>query len=454
MEIKLKQSEGCKKTFEVSAPWAEVEPRFAAVARTIRGQARVPGFRPGHVPESVLRSRFRKEIREEVLEQFLKDAAQTMVKDHGLKPVVEPYAAAIQLEEGEPFTCELAAEEAPEVPEADSKGVTIEIPKLAVQDEQVERALEGLRQRAAVMKPVEGPAQEGDYAVTTLQRKGQSKGMERFFAALPQSDHPAEKALMGRRPGDVVEVTVTEAAPGDDHEGHDHDDHDHESHGHDHSGHDHGHEGAERQHLAPGDYVITVNKVMRREVPDLNDDMAKDLGAENLASLRTKVRQDIEARLSADLGAMKEEKLLEALLAKTPFPVPPTLVERQLGHDLEELAEGLARQGVHPAKAGIDWDKMAESRRPIAERRVAGYYLMDAVAKRHGIEATEEDLKRYFEQKTAGTRVTAAQFRAHAEKEDQLDSVKTAIRHKKALDLLLSQASVTLAEGKSAAQEA
>lgn len=443
MEITFKNEEGCKKSYGVSAPWAEVEPRFASVARTLRGKVRVPGFRHGHVPEEVLRSRFRKEIREEVLEQLLHDAAQAMVEQHGVKPVVEPYASAIHLEEGQPFTCELSAEETPVVPELDAAGVTLEIPRVEVEAGQVDQALEGLRQRAALMKPVEGPAQQGDYAVTTLQRKGQSKGVERFFAALPESDHPAEKALMGKQPGDVLELTVegTEGEEAHGHEGHEHA-HDHED----------DHEGAER-HLAPGHYVITVNKVVRREVPELNDDFAKDLGAESLDALRTKVHQDMEARLQADLQTMKEEKLVEALLAKAPFAVPPTLVERQLGHDLEELAEGLARQGVHPGKAGIDWDKMAESRRPMSERRVASYYLLESMAQRRGVEATEEDLKAYFDQKAAGTRVTAAQLRAHAEKEDQLGSIRTLIRHKKALDLLLSQASVTFTEGKSAAQE-
>lgn len=438
MEITFKQEEGCRKVYEVKADWAELEPRFTAVAHTIRGKARLPGFRPGKAPDGMLRSRFRKEIREEVLDHLLEEAAKAMVDKFSLKPVVEPYASAIHLEEGEPFSCELSAEEAPVVPDVSAAGLTIEVPKASVTEEQVAETLEGLRQRSALMKPVEEGAREGDFAVTVLRRKGQAKGLEKFFGALAKSDHPVERALVGKRAGEEFDLSVAEE-PG----AHDHDhDHDH------HEGDEHKH-----AHLAPGDYVVTINKVVRREVPDLNDDLAKDLGAENLEALKSRVAQDLEARMEAEMKGLEEDKLIEGLLAKFPVPVPPTLVERQLKGDLQEFAESLARQGMDLDHAGIDWGKLAESRRPIAERKVAAFYVLDEVARRSGLEATEADVTAYIEQRTAGGKVTPAQYRAHLEKEAQLGMVKTLIAHKKAVGLLLSQASVTLTEGKASGQE-
>jgi trigger factor len=435
MEITFKNEEGCRKVYDVSAPWEEIEPRYAAVARTLRSRAHIPGFRPGKAPETVLRSRYRKEIREEVLEHLLEDAAKAMVDQYKVEPVVEPYASAIHLEEGQPFTCELTAELAPLVPDADAVGLSIEVPRIEVTDKQVDDAVESLRQRAAVMRPLETPAEEGDYAVVMLHRKGQSKGVEKFFRALAASDQPIEKVLGGKKAGEEFDLAVAEEDGGEaKEEGH-------------HEGHDHA-------HMASGEYTIKVTKVVRREVPEPNDDFAKDLGAESMDALKAKVRADMEARVNADLRGMKEDRLIEAMLEKHPLPVPPTLVERQLRRDLEEFAEGLAEQGLKLDQAGIDWEKMAVARRPIAERKVAAYYLLESVAKKQGLDATEADISAYFEGKTAGTKITAEQFRAHAEKEDQMGMVKTLITHNKAVDLLLSQASVTLTEGANTAQEA
>lgn len=434
MEITFKKEEGCRKSYDVTAPWEEVQPRFASVVRGLRGQIRVPGFRPGKAPDSVVHSRFKKEIREEVLEHLLEDAAKSLVEKFSLKPVVEPYATQIHLEEGEPFSCEIHAEEAPDVPALDAKGVEVEIPRIGVSDEQVEKAVESLRERAAVMKPVER-AEAGDFAVATVQRKGATKGIERLIRAQGEDGHPEEKALLGKAAGETFDLTVTEEPAGEQ---------DH-AHAHDEGGH---------HHLAPGEYAVTVSRLMRRQVPDLNDDLAKDLGAESLQDLRAKVRQDIEARVQAEMRGIQEDRVIEALLARSPFPVPPTLVDRQLRSDIEDLAEGLARQGLDLEKSGLDWEKMAQSRRPLAERKVATYYLLSSVARSNGLEATDADVSAYFEQKAAGTKATASQLRAHAEKEGQIDMVKTLIAHKKALDLLLSQASVTFTEGKAATPEA
>ncbi len=434
MDITFKQEDGCQRLYDAVASWEEIAPRFSEVARTLRSQVRLPGFRAGKAPESMVRSRFRREIREEVLDHLLADAAKSMVEQYSLKPVVEPYAQDVHLEEGEAFRCTLAAEEAPQVPAVEAAGITIEVPKVEVSEEQVGRALESLRQRAAVMKPQDGPAEEGDFAVTTLQRKGQSKGQERFFCALAKSEHPAERVLVGAKPGDLLELSV----PQEDHgreEGHAHE-------------HDHG-----PGHLAPGEYTLNVVKVVRREVPELGDELAKDLGAESLDALKGQVRKDMEARFASEVRSIEEERLVGELIERHPFPAPPTLVDRQLRNDIEDLAEEMTRQGVDLEKAEMDWEEVAKSRRPIAERKVKAYYLFESVASARGLTVSDEEVDAYFERKAEGTRVTAAQLKSHAVKEKQIDMVQRLLLHQKALDLLLSQASVTFTEGKSATQE-
>ncbi|OYV97445.1 MAG: hypothetical protein B7X11_06420 [Acidobacteria bacterium 37-65-4] len=271
---------------------------------------------------------------------------------------------------------------APDVPEISAAGVTIQCPKVEVTEAQIERALEGIRERAGVMKPLDGPAEEGDYTMVVLTRKGQSKGLERFFGALPKSEHPVERALAGKKVGEEFSLKVEEQS---------------------------GHEGCEdpnHRHLAPGEYSVKVQKVARREIPDLNDDLAKEVGAENLQDLKAKMKEDLEARAQAEMRAQQEENLVDALAAKYPFPVPVVQVDRQVRGDLEDLAEGLARQGMDVAKADIDWSKMAESRRPEAQKKVVAFYMLDSVARRRSLVASDAEVDEYLARESKSSRLS------------------------------------------------
>ena len=176
-------------------------------------------------------------------------------------------------------------------------------------------------------------------------------------------------------------------------------------------------------------------------------------GAEYQVVFKAKVKLDLEARIQSEMRDIQEERLIDALAAKFPFPVPPTQVERQLRGDLEEFAEHLSRQGMDVSKAGVDWTKMAEARRPMAAKKVVAYYLLDAVARQHAIEATDEEVEAYFIHQARGTGLSPDQLKAQAKKDDRLDMVRSILIHRKAADLLLSQASVTFTEGKAASQE-
>jgi len=422
MDSTLKEEKGCQRLYRVTCPWEEVAETWHHVVREVRHQAKIPGFRPGKAPESMIKGRFKKEIRDEVLEHFLPDAARKVAKEHGLEPVVEPYAADIHLEEGEPFTCEIALEMAPVVPALDTAGLSVECRKLEVNPEQIERTLEGMRERAAVMKPVDEAA-EGDYAVVQLRRAGAGKAQEQFFQARAASDHPVEKILAGRKPGDTFTVVVGAPAEG----------------------------AAQKAPLAEGEYSIEVTRLVRREIPSLGDDLAKDLGAADLADLRAKVEAGLKSQAEAAMRSEQRERVMERLLERHPFPVPPTLVDRQVREDLEHFAEELAHQGVDLEKAPIEWDKIADQARPGAEKKVRAFYLVDAFVAAEKVEVSDADLEGALEERARAAGVPVAQVKARYAKEGGMESLRKGLAHGRAVDLLLSKASVTFTAAPAAA---
>lgn len=425
MEITEKEREGCLRTFSVVLEWEGVAPHYERVVKAVRGQARLAGFRPGKAPAALVKARFGAEIREEVLERVLPEVAEETLKRFGLEPVVEPRAAETRLEEGQPFTCELRVEVAPEFPEVTAQGTEITSPRPQVKDEQVDRVLASLQERAAVMRPVEEAA-EGDYLVLSQKREGQEKEQEVFHRALSESDHPVERILSGKKVGESFALEV--APPPTDEE-------------------------AKKTPLVPGTYTYTVSKIVRREIPPLSDDFAKDLGAEDLEALKAKVRSDLEAQMQREVKGFQENRLLEALLEKFPVPLPPTLVERQLREDLIALAEEWEREGMGAMVKKVDWKEIGQSRKPIAERKVGAYFLLLQTAARKGLQATDEDLDAYFRELAAGSRLSPESLKARYAKEDRLEEVRDLIVRKKALDLLLAEASVRFVEGTPAPEE-
>jgi trigger factor len=419
MDILLKSDQDCMKTFQITVPVEEIQPLFEEAAREVREKAALPGFRAGKVPLDLIKTRFRKEIREEILEHQLPKWAREVDEKHKVNPVVEPYVTELKFEEGEPFSCEMMFEVAPEVPAILDYATTVEVPKIEIPEDRVQGAVDGLRERAATLKPLEDGAQEGDFAEVSLQKKGQSKPFPLFRVASSASEHPLDGALLGKKAGDVFPLTVTPAAD------------------------------SKARTLAPGEYSITVTRVARREIPAADDDLAKTFGVETLETLKSKVREDIEAEVRGRSRQIQEEKVVEELLKRHPFPLPPTQVERQLRGDLEEFASSLASRGVDPSKS-LDWEKVAQARRPQAERQVHTYYILEAVAEREALKVAEEELDAYFEARAATIgkpEATAKSLKEGYVREGRLDSLRHMLLHRKALDLLLSKASVTFTDG-------
>lgn len=415
MESTLKEEKGCQRIFSVNCPWEEVEPTWKTVVKAVRNQAKFAGFRPGKAPEAMVKSKFKKEIRDEVLDHFLPTAARQVVENNNLVPVAEPYAAAIELEEGGPFLCELTVEVAPVVPPVATESLSVECVKLEVTSEQIDKTLQNMRERAAMMKPVEGAAEAGDYASVSLRRSGQGKAQEKFFQANSESAHPLEKALVGRTAGEKFTLEVTPAPGGDE----------------------------KKAPLAPGSYEVEVVRLARRVVPEIGDELAKDLGAENLEDLKAKVESGLKAQAEAAMKSQQREHLLEGLLQRTPFAVPPTLADRQLREDLEHFAESLARQGMDLNKVPIEWDKIAESMRAGAERKVQAYYLLEALTAAEKVEVSDAEVEAALEERAKSAGTSLAQLRARYAKEGLLESLRKSLSHNKTVELLLSRASVT-----------
>jgi len=191
-----------------------------------------------------------------------------------------------------------------------------------------------------------------------------------------------------------------------------------------------------------GRFQVVVKGLKRREVPALDDAFVQDLGGEQktVPELRAKIRGDMEQRKKERAQSDQREAVLTALVEKNPLEAPPALVERNVDAMLQGMLEGFMRRGIDPRQLGLNLDRMRDELRQRALLEVKGYLLLEAIAEKEKIEATEEDLAKHFDKMAADMKQPAEKIRAAFRRQDTLDSLKARLRQDKALAFLLSKA--------------
>ncbi|MEP7305023.1 MAG: trigger factor [Acidobacteriota bacterium] len=410
-----------RKNVRVEIPSAIVDAEIERLARDLSRKARVPGFRPGKAPSTVIKQRFKEQILHDVAQDLIPAAVDEALRERGVEAVDTPDIRDVTVEAGQPLTFTASFDTLPPVEPGEYETISLRRPSSAVSDEALEQAMQRLRERAARFEPVEGRGVDhGDTVTLDLERTDPGGGSDTHAdvsVELGASANPPgfDEQLLGLDVGAVKSFTlhypadyaVTELAGTD------------------------------------VSYTVTVKGLKRRRLPELDDEFAKDLGQfETLDALRSRVRDDLahEAGHAADRDVRAQ--LMTALAARVPYELPVSLVERELDRRVEEFAHRLLDQKINPNEAGIDWRAFRESQRGAASEAVGAALVIDEVARREQLDATDEEVEGEVERYAGRMGRTPAAVRAELEKERGLSRVRASLRREKAIDFLLARATI------------
>jgi trigger factor len=191
-------------------------------------------------------------------------------------------------------------------------------------------------------------------------------------------------------------------------------------------------------------YTLELQEIKKKIVPPLDDDLAKELGTfSSLQELREKVREELGRRLESSERAEARQRLLADLVARHKVEVPDAMVEAQLDGHLEGLARGMIERGVDPMKSDVNWPEERERARPIAVDAVRAMLILDAIAAREAIEATEEDVNEWLKDEARRHRTNVAAVKEKFAQSARLTSVRRQIVREKSLDIVLRDATIT-----------
>ncbi len=417
---------------EVEVPAARVRKAFERAYKQLARTARVRGFRPGKVPRSVLQRMYGPALSEDIERTLVGETLGEALEQSELVPVSEPSIDAEAPQQDAPFVYRARVEVRPEFELGELEGLPVTRPDEEVTDEQVEAELESLRQRQAslVEEPEDAVAANGHLLSIDFDGSidgepfegGSGKGVTLELGA-GQFIAGFDEQLEGVRAGESR--TVRAQFPDD----------------------------YQAEHLAgkAADFDVRVESIKRRDVPDLDDEFAKDLGDfETLDELRAKLRESLEAQRKREVEAAVRRSLLDALIERTPFEVPPGMVAERVQrrihsarHDLE--GRGMPANWIDAQAAG--WE---ESWRPSAEREIRESWLLEAVAKQREIEVEDEAVAVRLEELVQAEAAEGGdpQRLRRAWREAGLDdAVRRQLAEERAVEFLLGEAKVESTAG-------
>jgi trigger factor len=162
--------------------------------------------------------------------------------------------------------------------------------------------------------------------------------------------------------------------------------------------------------------------------------------------LKTKAREELEARATMDSDRRLRDELLRKLLDAHQFEVPQTLVEHQTNQRLETVARQMMSQGYDPRSQNLDWERAHEELRVQAEGDVRASMLLEKIAEAENITISDEEIEAEIDAIATASRQPKEQVRAALTKDGGERSIAHRLRNRKALDLLIENARVTDAE--------
>jgi trigger factor len=447
MDISIKDLGGCKKELAVVISASEIDAELEKAYENVRGQVALPGFRQGKVPRSLIEKKFGRELKVDVANDLFGKAVEKAVEEHKLELVSEPEVGTPPdpPESGRSLEFTFRVEVKPTFELPEYKGLEVEKTVHPVTDEEVNRVIEDLRMRRGVLKPVPGDSgfAAGDYLLSKITvREGDTVLRELddvpVGGASPRIGgfeiEGLADALVGKKATDTFSLDALMAGKHD--HAHDHD-HDHGAEGH------HHHEEEKRR----VQLEFEVKEVKRRELPELDDAFAQEVGEQTLLGLRVAVRKRLDAAHEDDAEKEVEQKLLDQLVDRSSFEMAAGPVDRALGARMERL---ILERMIHgeseaPARAAVEAER--EKVRSVVERDAKAWLIVEKLAKKEKIFALEDDVAKAIAKIAEEQGTTPTKVRESYEAEGVLPELRANVLERKVLDFLKAHGKVTAAKG-------
>lgn len=422
MKIDIEDIDSTRKKIRVSLSSEQVAEKRNSVFRDVMGGVSVKGFRKGKVPRHVVESMYGKEVDQETASNLVSETLSEALAQRSLLPVTRPDITEMgEVKTGEEFAYSAEFEVVPDFELSDYTSIPVKKTVRRVAEEDIDAEVDKLRERSAQSRLVEEdrPAKDGDYVFVDYSgafEDGETiddlnRQNVRFLLGEEQFAPEFEENLLGKKAGEEAEFSVS----------------------------------------YPEDFLITeaagktvsftvkVNEIHDRILPEADDDFAKDFEVEGISELREAIKEQLE-RLHEDeqLSSMRDQ-IVDDLLSKNQFDVPPSLLEKEEESLRERFLSDMQRGGVAEPEIGEDvapkfTEKAAES--------VRTSIILGRIAQKENVRVTRKQLNEHIDRLAASYNLPPDQVHKAYEQPGTMEHLESQIRTRGVLDLLLERAQI------------
>ncbi|HEX9652967.1 MAG TPA: trigger factor [bacterium] len=369
METKITKEGETRRIVEVEVPEAELRPHFEKVYLAYQKNVKLKGFRKGKAPLGLIKKLFDKEIQSEAIDEVVQSVFREVSAREKLRPVAPAKVGEIHYHPEGSLHFVAAVEIVPEIEIKSYRGLPVEREIYEVGDEDVAAALEDVREQMAVMQPVEDAAQENHFVLADFQEVDVTgvpvigkKYENRFFPLNQDGDdfnRQISQQLLGVKPGDTRRVEIQplrkDASKSD----------------------------------KPELYNVSVKEIKSKQLPDLDDELAKDVGKlETLDQLKTDIKERIIKQSQLSNRRKMYDHLIDELLKQNPFDLPEAMINNYLDAVVETAKKENPNQ--------VDEQAIRNQYRSTAIWNLKWEMAKDKIAEIENLTVTAEDKKAYL----------------------------------------------------------
>ncbi len=428
MEYKVEELSPVKRKINIQVPVDEVNAALSAAVALYRHRYEIKGFRRGKAPSSVVEGKYRSQIYPEATTDLVNYQINEALAALGVMPLSRIDVDAKELVRDQEFNYSVSFEVAPDFALPDYEGLAVEVERAVVKEEEVKEVENRILTNAATVKPIDvvRPAADGDIVVITF---GAYKGDEVYQGIQAEN---FELSLGEKQALPEFEAMLKTLKTG---------------------------EQGECEIAFPEDFInpamagqtltmrATLHSIKERILPELTDEVAKRAGGfESVEKMREAINKSYLQSREQLNKSLAQKKLLDQLLAKVDFPLPPSMVENRIDRLLADLEQKLDRQGKSLGALGKSIDELREGHRSQAEEAVRGEILLLAVAKKENLDVKPEEIDAALTQVARQHGQDLLSVKQYYEENNLIFPLKDRLLADKAIELIYARAAKTEVE--------
>jgi len=424
MNIEIEEVGPCKKLLKIEIPKEKIEDEWQKQLSEVSRKTNLPGFRKGKVPRKLLERKFGDQIKDEVKRAVVSESYQQAVEGNKLSPIGDPNVGDIDLELGKPLKLEITLEVLPTFELGEYKGMQLKKKPVSVTDEDIDNALNTIsRQKTQLTVVDKGKVKEGDYIICDCEvgvngeviwRDEELEVMVSGSSVANINVPDLKTNLAGAKSGDklTMDVELGDNFP------------------------------VEQHRNKPANMQISVKEIKRPTNPDINDDLAKQVGYDSLGELKEFLSKRLEVEKKKLAEGEMHEQIYSKLVEMADFDLPEDMIAYQSNERLHRYQMELISKGAPLGEVEKNIDDLKNASKESVVKDFKLSLVIERIAEKEKIFVTEDDVNQRISGLAGMYGIEPALMRKHLEKINSMSSLRHQLKAHKTLNFLMNEAMI------------